>query len=50
MRAQFIRPTLSVSVKRRRILPYNPYFSQLLVKGQASVAQVQISEVRKLLP
>lgn len=37
MRALFIRSTLGMSVKMTIVL-YNPYFSQLTVKGQASVA------------
>lgn len=44
MRAQFIRPTLSMSIKMT-IVPYSPYFSLLTVKGQASVAEVQISKI-----
>lgn len=44
MTAQLIRPTLSISVKVR-IVPYNPSFSQLIVKGQVSVTYVQISKV-----
>lgn len=44
MRAQPIRPTPSMSIKMT-IVPYSPYFSLLTVKGQASVAEGQISKV-----